>query len=137
MFCRQRGLSVLASGLLAACAITPQGRIDQEPEVFAGLSPEQQALIRAGDVAIGFDEAAAKLALGPPDRVMERTTAEGSSTIWSYYVSGPGPGYAMACHDGFPFAYRQVYCLTTPRVYEEHMRLVFQGGKLVTVERQR
>lgn len=83
---RWLGLSCLAA--LTALALggcsTPSTRIKANPEVFARLTAQQQALVQAGQIALGFDFEAVKLALGDPDRVAVRTTADGETTIWHY-----------------------------------------------------
>jgi hypothetical protein len=68
---------------LGGCA-SPDARIKRSPEVFARLSPEQQALVKEGKVAIGFDADAVRLAVGNPDRIWTRTDAEGTRELWSY-----------------------------------------------------
>jgi hypothetical protein len=73
----------LCAGLLAACS-TPDSRIKSSPDVFARLNPDEQALVKAGKVAPGFDMDAVKLALGDPDRVTVHTDASGSHQIWHY-----------------------------------------------------
>ncbi|HEY1792626.1 MAG TPA: hypothetical protein VGG34_06885 [Opitutaceae bacterium] len=75
--------TVLLAALLAGCD-TPQSRIDRSPEIFARLNPDQQALVKKGQVGIGFDMDAVKLALGDPTRVVERTTPQGERQIWHY-----------------------------------------------------
>lgn len=73
----------LAAAVLTGCS-TPDTRIKANPEVFARLDPQQQALVRGGQVALGFDFEAVKLALGDPDRITVRTTADGETVIWHY-----------------------------------------------------
>ncbi len=68
---------------LAGCA-SPDARIKRSPEMFARLTPEQQALVKEGKVGIGFDADAVRLAVGNPDRVWTRTDATGTTEIWSY-----------------------------------------------------
>ncbi len=70
-------------GMLGGCA-TPERRIRANPELFAGLSAEEQELVKAGRVEIGMGMGAVKLSLGGPDRVYTRRTAEGEATVWSY-----------------------------------------------------
>jgi hypothetical protein len=55
-----------------------------DPATFVRLNPQQQALVRAGQVAIGMDMSTVKLALGDPDRVTMRSNASGQSQIWHY-----------------------------------------------------
>jgi hypothetical protein len=68
---------------LAGCS-TPATRIKANPEAFARLTAEQQTLVKAGQVALGFDFDAVKLALGDPDRVTTRTDADGQTVVWRY-----------------------------------------------------
>jgi hypothetical protein len=76
-------LGVLMAALLSGCA-TPETRIKREPEMFARLSPEQQALVKEGKVGVGFDADAVRLAVGEPDRKWTRTDASGTREVWSY-----------------------------------------------------
>src|SRR5258708_11078734 len=69
--------------LVGGCA-TPEYRIKQNPEAFNRLTPSQQDLVKAGRVDVGFDKDAVKLALGSPDRVLERTDQNGPSEVWAY-----------------------------------------------------
>ncbi len=75
--------AALAAALLGGCT-TPESRIKDSPAVFARLNPDQQALVKAGQIAPGFDMDAVKLALGDPDRILVETNASGSHEIWRY-----------------------------------------------------
>ena len=75
--------SVLGAVFLAACS-TPESRISDHPDVFARLTPAQQALVKSGQVALGFDQDTVKLALGDPDRVTVRTNTQGQTQVWHY-----------------------------------------------------
>src|SRR5512135_2948141 len=79
---------VCAAVLLAAIGIsgcsTPESRIRGNPAAFARLTPQQQDLIRKGQIAIGFDQEMVQLALGDPDHVTTRTDANGVSEVWRY-----------------------------------------------------
>jgi hypothetical protein len=79
----------LGLAALSGCA-TPETRIQANPEVYARLSDEEKALVRAGKVAIGFSADAVKLALGDPDRVAVRTDADGQAEIWHYLTYEAG-----------------------------------------------
>lgn len=124
--------------LLTGCATTPQSRIEKNPTAFAALSPEQQQKVQAGSVSVGFDTAAVELALGKPDRILERETAEGATLTWVYYTvrsDSYSPGF---CGSSFPYYGYAYYCrpvFVTPTQYEEHTRVVFKDGKVVSVER--
>lgn len=76
-------LAALGAALLAGCS-TVESRIKDNPEVFNKLTPEQQSLVKAGQIALGFQSDAVKLALGDPDRISTRTDADGVTTIWHY-----------------------------------------------------
>ena len=78
------GAVAAAAGLFLAGCSTPATRIGANPEAFAQLNPQQQALVRAGQVSVGMPESAVELALGHPDRVTTRTTAQGTTEIWHY-----------------------------------------------------
>ena len=76
---------------LSGC-VSPASRIRDNPEVFARLSPEQQSLVKAGVVGVGFTEEVVKLAVGEPDRVTLVTDARGQFQVWHYvsYESSDG-----------------------------------------------
>lgn len=79
-------LPVLAAAglLLATGCSTVESRIAQNQDFFNRLKPEQQELIKKGEVAIGFDAEMVRLAVGEPDYVRERTDAQGKSEVWGY-----------------------------------------------------
>jgi hypothetical protein len=56
--------------------------VDGQPQ--SSPTPDEEALVKARQVAIGFDVTLVKLALGNPDRVTLRTDAAGSTLIWHY-----------------------------------------------------
>ena len=131
---------------LAGCS-TPETRIRDNPETFAQLTPQQQELVRAGRVGVGFDMAAVKLALGDPDRVTLRSDGSGESQIWHYveyvyYDAGflyPGPYFGGYRHRwgggwgggwgwGGPYdEYAQAY---------DHFRIEFKNGKVTTISEE-
>ena len=74
---------VLCLVSVAACS-TPATRIRAHPEAFARLGAQEQALVKAGQIALGFDFDTVKLALGEPDRITRRTTADGETVVWHY-----------------------------------------------------
>jgi len=122
---------------LTGCA-TPQSRIERDPTAFAALTTAQQERVKKGEVTVGFDEATVRLALGEPDRIIERETSEGISQSWVYYAIVPDSYNAGYCAQGFPYYSYRYYCrptIVTPTQYEERMRLVFKDGKVSSVER--
>ena len=135
---------LLAAGLalLAGCS-TPESRINQNPAAFARLTPEQQQLIKEGKVAIGFDQAMVKLALGDPDRIHERTDASGTSESWSYvtYEDDDGmllyTGYYHRYYYGFGDPFYPYYLAYPTRHEHTHFRVVFREGKVVLIENEK
>src|SRR5437762_8848660 len=81
--------AAIAVGFVTACS-TPATRIRRNPDLFAQLPPEQQDLIRRGQVAVGFNAEAVRLALGEPDRYTVRTDNDGTSEVW-HYVTHDAP----------------------------------------------
>jgi hypothetical protein len=75
---------LLGGAGLAGCH-TPESRHEANPDVFSSLTPEQQALVKAGRVAVGFDADTVRLALGDPDRITTRTDGSGDDVqVWHY-----------------------------------------------------
>ena len=71
------------AALLVGCD-TVDSRIRGDPAAFARLNPQEQAMVRSGQVGLGFSAEAVKLALGNPDRVTERMDDRGELQIWHY-----------------------------------------------------
>ncbi len=69
--------------LLTGCA-TPQSRIKEFQDVFDQLDPDQQAMIEAGNVDIGFTQDMVYMALGKANREYTRRTAAGAVQVWAY-----------------------------------------------------
>lgn len=133
----------LMTTLLVACASTPDSRIEKSPATFAGLSPEEQQKVRAGQISIGFDTAATELALGKPDRVVEQTTEQGATEIWQYldvysYPFSDGPCYGAYFRYSLPryCGFSGVYGRTYEQV-SERMRVGFRDGKVVSISREK
>lgn len=131
--------ALLALGLVA-CS-TPDSRIRRNPEIFSRLAPAQQEMIRHGQVGLGFTPDMVKLALGDPDRVIQRQDEKGTSEIWSY-VTYEGPN-GMLLYRGWYHRYydwgdpRFPYYLDYPaRRDREHFRVVFKDGKVTSIEQQ-
>jgi hypothetical protein len=135
-------LAVLA--ILGSACSSPSKRIEDNPELFARLPPEQQALIREGRVGLGFNEDAVKLALGDPDRVSQRTDEQGISTVWRYveYETDAGaPLYTGYYHRYYaplyaPFTAYPYYADYPGRTERDVQRVIFRNGKVVAVEQE-
>ena len=133
-------LSLLAGLLFVAGCSTPDSRIAKQPELFSRLTPEQQQMIREGRVGVGFDMEMVKLALGDPDRVRERTDANGRSEIWSYVSYEANDGmllYRGWYHRGWGSPYYPYYMNVAGRRERSRDEVVFRDGRVVSVEQER
>ncbi|HEY1848800.1 MAG TPA: hypothetical protein VGG37_06325 [Opitutaceae bacterium] len=84
----------LCAVLLAACD-SPESRIKDSPAAFARLNPDQQELVKKGQIAVGFDMDAVKLALGDPTRIVTRTTSAGQHEVWHYITYEDNQGVVI------------------------------------------
>ncbi len=127
--------------LLAGCS-TPASRIKANPEAFARLTPAQQALVQAGQIALGFDEEAVKLALGDPDRRSRRVDADGETAIWhyvSYHYEGRilFTGYYHTGRRWWGWGPPYPYYLDYPeREVRDRFRVEFRGGRVVAISEE-
>jgi hypothetical protein len=123
--------------LLVGCS-TPAARIEKNPAVFDRCTSQQQALIKEGRIALGFDEEMVRLALGDPDRITTRTDALGESEVWSYVTYETDDGVLL--YGGYYHRFRgptYPYYLDYPtRVEHDRFRVVFKGGKVVSIEEE-
>lgn len=150
-----KGILWLASAIalaLSACAVTPEQRIQRDSAAFAQLAPEVQAKAQRGELAIGFDASATRFAVGYPDRITERVTAEGSVQIWQYFTV-TAPSLLGGCVGGFahgyyglpyrrgvdPYFYAPYY---NPVCFEQHyaeqeeyLRITFKDGKISAIDK--
>jgi hypothetical protein len=84
---RSLSIGLLIIGLLVGwvgCTTTPERRIQQNPELFQGLSPAEQEAVRTGQVELGYTPEMVFLALGEPDRKITRKTPDDMREIWIY-----------------------------------------------------
>jgi outer membrane protein assembly factor BamE (lipoprotein component of BamABCDE complex) len=135
--------AVAVAALVAGCS-TPSSRIANSPEVFARLNPDQQALVKAGQIAVGFDMDAVKLALGDPDRVLVETNANGQHQVWRYVTYEDYQGaviYGGYWHRyrgwGGPYFWGGVpYYDGYPARVHERLRVIFDTAGRVAVIQQ-
>lgn len=69
--------------LLAACS-TVDSRIAKSRAAYESWPIEVREKVAAGEVDLGFTQEQVAVALGEPDRVFTRATADGTSEVWSY-----------------------------------------------------
>jgi hypothetical protein len=133
-----------ASAALAVFSVgcsTPETRIRQNPALFAQLAPEQQDLIRRGQVAVGFNAEMVRLALGEPDRYTTRTDADGTSEIWHYItydLPTGGPLYRGWYHRYYMWGDPLFpYYLSYPdRREHDRFSVVFRNGRVSALEHE-
>lgn len=82
------------SAFLAGCS-TVDSRIAKNREAFNTWPPAVQDRVVQGQIDIGFTPEQVRVALGEPDRVFTRTTADGTSQVWSYRERGPRFGFGV------------------------------------------
>ncbi len=138
--------------LLSACVVlfsgcaTPESRIKSSPDVFARLNPDQQALVKAGRIAVGFDMDSVKLALGDPDRKVLHTDATGQHEVWHYITYEDYEGaviYTGYYHRywgwGGPFFYGGApYYRGYPARIHDRVIVVFDaGGRVSSIQEEK
>ncbi|MCF3651122.1 hypothetical protein [Synoicihabitans lomoniglobus] len=78
-------LLCVASSILAGCQSVDR-RINQHAEVFATLTPAEQARVRAGDIQVGDTLNMVQLAFGQPDEYDAFPISTGATrTTWTYF----------------------------------------------------
>jgi hypothetical protein len=132
-------LLTLAALLLSSCS-TPERRIKNNQTAFDTYPREIQDSIRAGRVDVGFTPEQTLMALGKPDRTYSRKTATVAQEVWAYGrgPSGrPGIGFGLGMSSGGSSVYGGGISVGTgDRGYyeDERVRVVFEAGKVVSVE---
>src|SRR5687768_1133055 len=80
--------------VLAGCS-TVDSRIAKNRDAFNTWPPAVQDKVVVGKIDIGFTPEQVRVAIGEPDRVFTRTSADGTSQIWSYRDRGPRFGFGV------------------------------------------
>jgi len=127
---------------LVGCA-SPEARIHENPALFASFPPEVQAKVREGHIAIGFTQAAVRMALGEPARVYHRSTSTNTpNEVWSYTAYGyrNDPQFVNVLS---PVSDPRVFGTATPnivlmdvpqRTEYESLRVEFEGDQVKAIE---
>jgi hypothetical protein len=119
--------AALCAVLLAGCD-TPESRIKDSPQVFARLNPDQQALVKNGQIAVGFDM-----------ETVKHTDSTGQHQVWHYVTYADYQGvviYGGYWHRyrgwGGPYFYGGVpYYNGYPAVVHDRIRVEFDSNNLV------
>lgn len=104
-----RALSLVAvcGALLFAGCSTTQTRINDHPEIFQSLSPNDQALVSRGEIRPGMSQNAVWLAWGNPDQKLPGNVHGRPAETWVYmnYTDAyPGPFYG-----GYGYGFRPYF----------------------------
>jgi hypothetical protein len=78
-------LAAAVALLTAGCETSGvSARINEKAAVYNALPPEQQEMIRQGEIEVGFTADMVYLSLGKPSKVQTKDTADGPVTVWTY-----------------------------------------------------
>jgi hypothetical protein len=136
----------LSIGVLAAVAVfaagcsTVDSRIAKNREAFNSWPPAVQDKVVVGQIDLGFTTDQVAVALGQPDRVFTRTTADGTSQVWTYRDRGPrfsfGVGVGMGSFGGRGGSFGGVGINTGGGYHDdEKMGIVFDpNGRVSSIE---
>lgn len=94
--------ALFAAAVISSCApMTPQARIERNPEKFAALPKSQQELVEKGLISRGMRPDAVYLAWGGPDRTFDGSKDSRSTQRWDY--AGTRPVYTTNYFGGFGY----------------------------------
>lgn len=134
---RLRFGALAASGALfwAGCS-TVSSRIGEHRAVFDASAPGVQDAIRAGRVEAGFSPEQTYMALGRPDRVIDRKTAADAGETWLYGVGGGGPAAGFGVGMGGPGFGVGMTAADAPES-GARLRVEFVNGRVVSIDARR
>jgi outer membrane protein assembly factor BamE (lipoprotein component of BamABCDE complex) len=135
--------ALLTLAALAGCT-TPEARIKDNPGAYSNLTPEQQELVKKGQIGLGMPEAGVQLALGKPDRVTEHTDAGGQQNIWHYTQTQNYPTAAAypyfypypRYYDPFFFGGYPAFYTAPVQTETDRIRVIFKDGVVTAIERE-
>ncbi len=126
---------LLALALLAGCS-SPDSRIARNRAVFDRLPAEVQQKIRNGQVEVGYTPEMVQLALGEPDRVFTRRSAQGDTEVWGYQDHGPRFSIGIGAGGGGRHSAFAGGMAMTSGGYDpdEKVRVEFRDGKVTALD---
>jgi hypothetical protein len=129
-------LLVSALLLLAAGCSSVSSRISKNRAEYESWPIEVREKVAAGQVDLGFTPNQVRMALGDPERVATRTTADGQSESWIYRKPSPriGIGFGVGSYSSNSAVGVGVSSGGWPLRPDESKRVVFEGGKVSSVE---
>lgn len=135
-----RLLLALIGALLVAGCSTTQSRANRNRE-FSTWPAAVQTTVLAGHIDMGFTREQVQVALGDPDYRYQRTSADGTTEVWSYRDHGPrfsfGVGLGMGSWHGNTATSTGIGIGTTTggRYEDEKVRVLFdRTGRVERVE---
>lgn len=127
------------SMLVALTGILPAGcgsfgvaaRINERPAVFSALNATEQAMIREGEIDVGFTTDMVYLALGKPSTIQTLESANGPLTLWVYqrYVVPQGMATVFSTGGGMNQPTTPLVGNNAPRQQATSAATVEQHGK--------
>ena len=127
---------LLAALILGGCATTPTARIARNRAAYESWTPDVQREVAAGRIAPGYTVEQVQIALGEPDRRVQRTTAEGVSELWYYTEHRPrfGFGFGLASFGGSSAVGASVGVNDMAFRPDERTRVTFREGRVDAIE---
>jgi hypothetical protein len=127
---------LLLSVLIAGCATqSPDQRIAREKELFESYASDVQQSIRAGKVEVGFTEDMVRMAMGNPDRIVNRITEETNERVFIYTRSRPSFSFGIGgSRGGGRTGVGTGVGVSTGGNTEETHRVIFRDGAVYAVE---
>lgn len=121
--------------MAAGCASTPAQRIAGSKAFDTYPSAIQEKILN-GEVDVGFTEEMVRLALGEPDRVTRRETAQGDSEVWGYSERKPRISLGFGVSGGGGHTRTGAGVIVGGRDWSDgsRIRVIFRDGKVTAVE---
>ncbi len=125
---------LLGSIALGGCA-SVETRISRHQSEFDSWPAEVQDKIRAGNIDLGFTPDQVRVALGEPDKIYSRKSAEKEEEIWAYFDSRGrfSFGVSVGSH-GRGGAIGGVVRERQEDRLDDATRVVFEADKVVALE---
>jgi hypothetical protein len=152
-------LCLTVSALILTSCETTQDRIAKRPEIYQGLSANDQALVSRGQIRPGMSQNAVWLAWGSPERKITGNMRGHSTETWIYityetapypywgppwgwgYGFGPSIAFVRTRHQGRgfvffgdPFYDPFYYAYIPPSIPVPYKTVTFANGRVVSFQ---
>lgn len=131
--------AVIAGALVLAACAGPESRIKKHRAAYDAWPPAVQTAVRDGRAEVGFTREQVETALGRPERVYSRKTADAEQEIWAYGARGARPSVGLGFgvgSGGFGGGVGLGVGTDDSAWRDERERVVFAGGVVVSVEKR-